>query len=61
MFKEVVIKPQENQNAYASAGHHAALLFADQSSSAIEQRTANLAIGVHETQSYQKATPAYGR
>jgi sigma-B regulation protein RsbU (phosphoserine phosphatase) len=49
-----VYSPQDRQIAFATAGHHAALLFAGPNKPAIELRTANAAIGAIEALTYQK-------
>ncbi|MBW2411709.1 MAG: serine/threonine-protein phosphatase [Deltaproteobacteria bacterium] len=49
-----VYSRQDRQIAFASAGHHAALLFSDPDEPAIELRTTNAAIGAIEKLTYEK-------
>jgi sigma-B regulation protein RsbU (phosphoserine phosphatase) len=49
-----VYSRQNSQIAFATAGHHAALLFTDPNIPGIELRTANAAIGATERLTYEK-------
>jgi hypothetical protein len=51
-----VYSQQDRQIAFATAGHHAALLFTDANIPAIELRTTNAAIGAIERLTYEKKT-----
>jgi sigma-B regulation protein RsbU (phosphoserine phosphatase) len=49
-----VYSQQNSQIAFATAGHHAALLFTDPNLPGIELRTANAAVGAIESLTYEK-------